>query len=559
MNQTSTSNALNALRKVDFNWATQLQDIWSDPAYDVPDLHGELRQEFVEKIHSMSTGNERSPLGWFLTGSGGVGKTHLLGAIRREAARQYAGFVLVDMTDVRDFWDVVLQGYLDSLQTVYIDDQFQYQVLLHNFIKRVSPEDQAARNLERLAKRKTSALSRDVTQIVMALRRKYPREALEYQDVVRALICLNSQDIDIAMTGMSWLQSQEIDEESTVELGFSRKQRRSLDIVRALSWFMSLSGPTIVAFDQLDPIVQQVKHQAQGHNHLPSEEEGTARAIIEQIGGGLGAMVDMTFNTLSVVSCVESTLNLLNELVLSTYLDRYESPRRLQRPPNAEAYRLLIRERLAPAYRESSFEPAYDTWPFSTDAIDQLQHESAREVLKLCEEHRKHCIRLKQVSELTSFDSKAQVDIPEQNQEQLTDRWKQLDAQFNSYRQQANPEELLEEKSDDDQLAPLYRTALQCLIHEHEPHSPEHIESIVEHEFSGGKTTKPLHARLRIVDHLQDSREDHYCVRALQRRHHSAYGTRLKAAMTQSGIDKSLKFRHLTIVRSLESPGGPKT
>jgi hypothetical protein len=54
---------------------------------------------------------------------------------------------------------------------------------------------------------------------------------------------------------------------------------------------------------------------------------------------------------------------------------------------------------------------------------------------------------------------------------------------------------------------------------------PDAVDALVEKEFSGGKSTKPLHARLRLVIHAENSREEHSCVRALQRKHHAAYRT----------------------------------
>src|SRR5690349_4004129 len=95
----------------------RLSEVWDDAAWDVPDLHAGLRGEVVRKLDAMRTNRAgKSPLGWVIVGGGGTGKTHLLGTFRREAALRKAGFILVDMTDVRDFWETVLQGYLDSIQ-----------------------------------------------------------------------------------------------------------------------------------------------------------------------------------------------------------------------------------------------------------------------------------------------------------------------------------------------------------------------------------------------------------------------------------------------------------
>lgn len=560
---TATENstaALEAFRAVDFDWAAQLQDVWRDPVCDVPDLHANVRRELAEKLQEMKRawdkGDSRSPLGWVIVGPGGSGKTHLLGALRREAIRQDAAFVLVDMTDVHDFWDTLLQGYIDSLQVPLEEDRFQYQAVLWRFIRRFGSHEQAARNLQKLATRKSSALAKDVEVLVNALRQKYPQLAMKYKDVVRALICLNSTDGEIASTGYTWLQGQEIDDAGRTALGFQKRSEDPREIVRALSWLMSVGGPSIVAFDQLDPIVHQVAHHRLVDRDEASDEQNTARAIIEQIGGGFGAMPGTTSNTLSIISCVETTWNLLNELVLSTNRDRFEDPIRLRPASNSAMLEALIATRLTSAYSEAGFTAPYRTWPFPVETIGRLSGQTPREVLQFCERHRRACIQSQRVYELTEVGGEPEV-TPSPSP--AGDRLSKLDERLAALVKEASPAELLDEKHEDERLAPLVHAALQCLIHEHESLLPDEVDSIVDKDFAGGKSTKPLHARLRFIFHREDSREEHYCVRALQRVNARAFQARLKAAMTQSGIDKALKFRHLTIIRTGPPPSGPET
>ena len=106
-------------------------------------------------------------------------------------------------------------------------------------------------------------------------------------------------------------------------------------------------------------------------------------------------------------------------------------------------------------------------------------------------------------------------------------------------------------------MAPLLRSALECLLHERD--LPPNVGAMVDTEFTGGATTRPLHARLRLIFHEENEREEHYCVRALQLTNARAYQARLKAAMTQSGIDRTLRFRRLAIVRTTAFPGGGET
>src|SRR5207248_11165221 len=55
------------------------------------------------------------------------------------------------------------------------------------------------------------------------------------------------------------------------------------------------------------------------------------------------------------------------------------------------------------------------------------------------------------------------------------------------------------------------------------------------------------------------NRGQHYCFRILGHTHATAFQSRLKAAMTASGIGTALKFRHLFILRRGDPPSGPKT
>ena len=132
-----------------------------------------------------------------------------------------------------------------------------------------------------------------------------------------------------------------------------------------------------------------------------------------------------------------------------------------------------------------------------------------------------------------------------------------LNREFNKHFAGADPARLLEEKFEDERLAPLLQTSLECLLHERE--LPPNVDPSVDTEFTGGATTRPLHARLRLIFQKENDREEHYCVRALQLTNARAYQARLKAALTQAGIDRTLKFRRLTIVRTKPLPGGAET
>lgn len=309
-------NELDVVRSVNFDWAMRLSEVWSDASWDIPELHANVRAEFVRKLEAMRDSQDLgSPLGWVIVGAGGTGKTHLLGSFRREATRRKCAFVLVDMTDVRTFWESVLQGYIDSLQQSFGSDIFQYEWVLRNMIERLGPNKPVAQILSMLAERKSKDLQGDIGKVLAALSKVFRKETLKYQNVVRALICLNSDDLSISSLGMTWLQGQALEDDERKALGFSANCEQPSKIVEALSWFMSLSGPMVLAFDQLDPIVTQLHYRKQGVQS--TEEQATAEAIIVEIGSGLGSLRDVTRNTLTIISCVESTWQILGNTVRS--------------------------------------------------------------------------------------------------------------------------------------------------------------------------------------------------------------------------------------------------
>ncbi len=86
---------------------------------------------------------------------------------------------------------------------------------------------------------------------------------------------------------------------------------------------------------------------------------------------------------------------------------------------------------------------------------------------------------------------------------------------------------------------------------------PDSIDAVVKPDPDRKKPS--LHARLSFTFRSEGDREQHYCFRALSHTNAIAFQSRLKAAMTASGIDMALNFRHLFILRRDPPPSGPKT
>ncbi len=545
-------NELDVLRSVSFDWTMHLASVWADSAFDVPELHADMRQAFGYRCDQLRRADvDLSALGWLMIGSGGTGKTHLLSVFRREAMNRGMTFVLVDMTDVHDFGETVLQGYLGSLQQVDRTGVTQHTNVLLRCLEQLPQLGSSARALRELSTANESNLVPQLNRVLTLLRAKFPNETMQHQDVVRALFSLTSEDFAIAGCAQTWLQGVPLDDGDRRKLGLQKASDKATNIVRGLSWLISLGSTTVLAFDQLDPLVTQLNIAT----HLPDEvttEEVTARSIIEQITSGLSALRDWTRRTWTVLSCVESTLNVLKSLSLKQNLDRFESPYFLAPVPQGTVTRELIASRLTAIYDMHGFKPPYATWPFSEAAITQLSGSSPREVLKFCHQHQRECLRQGRVFEMQA--PSGELSSP-QFHPQVVDRLLELDRQFDALRARADIGVIHHEK-EDNRFIELLQAGCRCLLKE--TPLPMGIDSAVDTDF-GDPSNPALHARLRIIHVNRGNREQHFCVKALQRTHAGAFQSRLKAAIATSGIDRRLGFRTLVMLRSTPLPTGPVT
>lgn len=580
------------LKAVNFDWAMQLQSVWRDSAFHTPGLHENLRAELIEILQNRLADNDQNPLGQVITGPAGAGKTHFLGAMRREVAALPAWFVLVDMTDVRDFWDTVLLGYTHSLQQAAAGNRSQFQALLEHLLiladeapeVRPSPAktraEKPASFFQRLAawlggrkpRREEAAeavptprqiaeygdedLAKVMRRTLNCLGKRYPEEIRAHQDALRALMLLNSNDLERSNVGYSWLQGMAIDEADRHLFGFVWPQRTAPEIVKSLSWLMSLHGPTLLAFDQLDAIVAQHHFAAGADAAAPmTGEQRASQAIIEGIADGLMAIRDTVYRTVTVLACLETSWEILRNWTLRSATDRFASPRALAPINNAALAEEIVTLRLAEAYRAQGFNPPYSSWPFRPQVFTSAATLLPRELLKRCEEHRVQCLKQGTVIELATFEawppSRESLDQPN------TEPEAELDQSYEELCRQAPLEELLAEEAEDQILCELVQTTCRCLLRENL--LPQDMEAVLDTEFPGDKNYRSLHARLRLIYASQGEREQHYCFRALQKTHAVAYQSRLNAALTASGIDPDLPFRKLVIIRAKPLPPGKVT
>jgi len=539
------SKEIEALGFVNLNWVVALESVWSEPTADVEEIQGHIRSEFAARLRMLCASDDpASPLGWVITGHAGTGKTHLLGRFRAECARQHASFVLVDMTDVRDFWDTVLLGYITSLQQQLDGNTSQFEQLIFALIGQFKIKKPPAEIFAAIRTATGDKLIQDLNTVASGVSRRFPREGLAHADVVRAVLALKSEDQGVAGIAYTWLTGEEIDQDDRRRLGLSKPREKSSAIVRGLSWLMSLRGPSVVALDQLDPIVTQLKFAGD------AMDSDVSLAIINKIGAGFSELRDATRRTLVVLSCVEQTWNAMLGHTLKGFTDRFEPTRVLAPTKLAQTAESLIARRLKPAFDRAKFTPPYPSWPFKPEWIGKLRIDSPREILRSCYEHVMECVRRGEVKELPPGWKEPTDDVK-------PDGFADLDARFKQLRGAANPKALISEANEDGRFAALIRSAARCALREVK--LPDSVDSLVDVDFAGAPASKPLHARMRLVFTNENGREEHVCLRALQKANANAFTARLRSAITYAGIDRAMKFRRLVMLRSGALPGGTVT
>ncbi len=539
--------ALETFGLAQFSWAFRLDDVWSDLIHDVEDLHPNLRSQFAERVgRLLREENRESPLGWVLIGEGGSGKTHLLNAFRRFSVERGAYFVLLDLTDVRTFWESVLQGYLDSLQQEATNGVPQYQLVLERLVRLKLGENEWE---PRFARLQNDAEANDAAdQLVRDLWKRDRKIQPSQQDVIRCLAYLNSGSFQLYNLAVTCLQGQELDKETREEHKFQPSAESPVDIAGSISRVMAHTAPTVLALDQLDATVMQL---ATGVNIQPSTDEATAEALLLEIGRGLLALRDKLQRTWTILSCLEQTWSQLRGSQLKTATDRYEDfPRVLNRMGDEAAIGSLISLRMGEAAKKTGFSLPYSTWPIHAEAIAKMVGETPRDILKICERHRRECLERCRVEELRDFEPPAIAAVTVAEAE-----LKRLDELYERLQGEVDLTEVLAEEAEDNYFAPLLDTAAKLAIEENFATLPRGIDVQLDATLPSGRI-RPLHSRLRVIFESEGEREQHYCVRVLQKTNHRAYQARLKAAIVAAGIDAKLPFRQLRILRTTPIPTG---
>ncbi|NUT47296.1 MAG: ATP-binding protein [Saccharothrix sp.] len=449
-----TEQLRKALATLRFNSAETPDDVWQTPPSHVDGLHEKAENRIRAGITDAKASAGPSPIGLVLQGRKGVGKTHLLGSVRRMVQQEGGYFFLVELTTGEEFWNDVAEAMRSELRRPTDDGELQLTVLLRQLCEVAGVPPTVAGAITGGA----ALTPHDLTVFVYHLRAVDGRIAVECGDTIRALVLYASEHAD---TGLEHLLG-------VAEVGGARKwglpprAKPPQTLVRDISRVLALTGPCVIAVDQLDTLVNIGEDETDAR--VTSGELSRELALIAD---GLMKLREKTRRTLSIVACLPNTWKMLHSIASDTVADRFAETPFLGSIVDPAVGRALVERWLGAVYGRNDVTPPHPTWPVSPTAFTGgWVPRTPRQLLRSIHSHAESCL-YGEIRELGSFDDKpVEAPVPAAGGPE-PDYLRELDAQFERLREKAEISAAgLKQHNEDDVMPALLLAGLKAWINE---------------------------------------------------------------------------------------------
>lgn len=541
--------ALEALR---FNWTSALDDVWYPSRYHVEGLHAEATGLIRRGIEDSATSTRReNPLSLALLGERGVGKTHLLGWAREQV--QAAGgffFLLGDLTR-KTFWDEARTAFVQQLQPLEDGSRDQLGRLLCDLADRAS----VAKPVRDAVTGVVPPDAADVSAFIAALRLLDPSLPPPCLDTARALVLLASPDPDHTDIGYYYLDGGDVDATERRPWGIRSKPNMARFVINQVSRLLAICGPTVVAVDQIDALIDQVN----------KDEDASA---VDEVATGLMDLRDTTFRTFTIVSCLPESWRHVSRRAVDTVIDRFQSPCQMQNIPSADIGHLMIEKRFATDYARVEFRPPYPTWPILPGAFEDASAYTARALLRRISAHVRMCLAQGTVQELERLTpGSAGTCVPgggqqgtqsqegtESGDSAIERQFADLDAGFRQLWEGADVAAALVPDTEDTLIPDYLDAGLDAWVRERG--EADDLTFVRERQ---PRKNPALHAELRMITDDRTERQRRWAFRAIAAERANSVLSRLRNAINAVGLDSDNADRRLYILRDISWPTGPKS
>ncbi|GAB3425256.1 ATP-binding protein [Flindersiella endophytica] len=536
-----STRELEALRALTFNWTRSQEDVWAPSPYHVEGLHAEVADLIRRGIDEAAAGPASSPLGIAIEGERGVGKTHLLGWTRQQVQRAGGYFFLVGISSKQTFWEEVLGSILDGLQPHTGGDQSQLERLLDDLASRTK----LTGAVREAVTGRTPPVRADIDTFIAALRDVDRTVGLTAQDMARALVLLASPDQQHQDIGYYFLTGDDVELSERRAWGIRSRPKSLQYLINELSRLFALSGPTVVAVDQIDALIDDVNRTG-----AASDPDG----LVPQVASGLMALRDLTRRTLTVISCLPESWNYIRTYAVDTVTDRFRPARQLKNLPNPDIGLSMIAKRFTVEFANVGFEPPYPTWPILPAAFEESRRFTARALLKRIEAHVNRCLSDGVVRELDRLGEWEHGNLAEGGPAVDDEAFALLDKRLAELRAAADVAGASDPKTEDTCVPPLLDAALEAWIRERGGD-----EQAFEHDLLPRTKNPALHASLRQVIDERTERKRQWAFRAIGSDNGRNVQARLRNAVARTGLDGESTERRLYVLRNQRWPSGRVT
>ncbi|MFI5911040.1 helicase HerA domain-containing protein [Dactylosporangium sp. NPDC051541] len=543
--------ALAALR---LNWAPVPDDVWRQSPLHVNGLHGDVADELLAGFDDAEASSGPSAMSLAMLGRRGSGKTHMLGWLRERVQARGGYFFLVSLLDEQGFWPSVLAYMRQSLvRPVPGSETTQLRLLLRRLTSRIG----APRAARRAVMGETELTREALEAFIKGLLASYSYEAGQSRDTARALALSAStkpEHRDIADS--YFIPSDEPVDGELVSWGI-RRRHTAEDIVNELSLLLALTGPSVIAVDQIDTLVAQSHLSGDLLRNTDAPAAYRQAIALESVAGGLLLLRERTRRTLTVVACLPNTWTLIDRRATNTVADRFRTTPVLQGVIDARLAREIVERRFTDRYKELRFTPPYPTWPVRPTAFSEAGKYTPRQLLIEIDSHVRACLRsgdlreLKHLNTIQDVEPGIAVPVTPEASDEVHERFEE---RFEELRRRAEVAAALDGATEDSVFPELLAAGLTAWI-------LEHGEGAEVFTLDPPPSANPdLHARLRRT--LDEGTEDqvHWCFRAVSDTHQAiAALNRFRRAKRAAGLSADVPKRKLILVRNGAWSAGAKT
>jgi hypothetical protein len=532
-----------ALSAVQFNWAVAPEDVWSPVTHHVDGLHERVGNSLLASVAAARASTGSSPIGVVLQGERGVGKTHVLRWVRQHVQGSDGYFFLIKLLQGDEFWRSAVHGVIDGFDAGQVD---QLGPLLRRLAELAEvPAVDRARIVGTIPVTRSN-----LDDLVAGLRRVDRQIWSDCQNTLRALVLFRADDPEVQEIGYSYLTLDgDVEEAARAEWGFRRGARPRRLVLRDLSRLLALTGPTVIAVDQIDPLITQSTTALADATDPQAKQD----AMVGEIADGLMELREATRRTLSVVACLPASWRLIAGSALHSAPDRFRTETLQGAMPDSAVARAIVGQHLGGLYAEVGFTPPHGTWPVLPSAFDRpgVRNLTPRKLLQRVDAHIRGCLDsgvLRELEDLAEEPGSAGPGPrPDDTALEAMDTW------FARLRADADVAAPLDKDTEDQRMPALLTAGLSAYVAE----LGEDGQQLAIDPIRGKKPA--LHARLRRTLHEQTEDESHYAFRAVAHRHHRAVQSRLSSARTESGLRSGVDRRRLVLIRNTAWPTGPVT